>query len=344
MKQWITKIPGRVWLVAGLLLVAAFWLYQHDARIRRQARLQQMQQQTSAQVAVLKEQAEQDAEQANVKNAQAIRNLEARRRQIEQQNQQLVAQLAALRQQEQVQVGEVATLPISEIAARVATQLGLQAADVVNGSHGTGFRAVGSSEGIGQSATSVPPGKETAASRQGAKAQSINATSGGEDTAATRAVVGISTQTNPRHETDAVATNSRQGAKAQSTNATSGGEDTAATRAVAMALTGSGARKVEAALVELNACRAESTVQNQQVTNCQARAATDGATIQRQASSIASLNQALQAKDRILNQQETEYKAELRAAKGTFWGRVARAAKHVAIGVAVGVAIGVAAR
>ena len=109
-------------------------------------------------------------------------------------------------------------------------------------------------------------------------------------------------------------------------------------------LSASGARKVEMALVDLDACRSESQVEEQQISNCRERAATDAATIEQQGDSIGKLNQALAAKDRILARQETLYKAELQAARGTFWGRLARTSKHVAIGVMVGVAIGVAVR
>ena len=111
---------------------------------------------------------------------------------------------------------------------------------------------------------------------------------------------------------------------------------------MALALTSSGARKVETALVELNACRAESAIERQQISNGQARAQADDASISRLNNSVASLNQALGAKDQILARQQNECKAELRAARGTFLGRVARLTEHVAIGVAMGVAIGVA--
>ena len=124
------RIPIWIWLAVGGLLVGAFWLRQHDDRIRQQARLQQLRSETSVQVAALRKQAEQDVRQANVENAQAIKELAARRQQAEQQNLQLQAQLASLRQQAQVQADAVATLPISEIVTRVATQLGLKAGDL----------------------------------------------------------------------------------------------------------------------------------------------------------------------------------------------------------------------
>jgi hypothetical protein len=282
----IRRVPGTAWLALGCLLMAAFWLQQHDAGIRRQAQVQQLRKQTSAQVAALKKQAEQDVRQANVENAKAIQHLEERRKQIEQQNLQLSAQLIRLRAQAQTQADEVATLPISEIVARVATQLGLQADDVAPGGS--------PSANIAKSAKQ-PPGAET-----------------------------------PHPAARAVTLSPRRGL--------------GQTPSAALALTSSGARKVETALVELNACGAESKVQDQQMSNCQARAQADNATIARLNSSVSSLNQALAAKDNILTQQAGQYKAELRAARGTFLGRLAHVTEHVIIGVGVGLAIGVAVR
>jgi hypothetical protein len=96
--------------------------------------------------------------------------------------------------------------------------------------------------------------------------------------------------------------------------------------------------------VALDACRAESGIQTRQLSNCQARAEADEAALEQLNGSVASLNQALAAKDKMFVEQQSRYKAELRAARGTFLGRLARLSEHVAIGVAVGVAIGAAAR
>ena len=131
LKNLMRRVPGKAWLAAGGLLVGAFWLQQHDARIRQQARLQQLRIETSAQVAALRSQAAQDVKQANVENAKAIAEIERRRQQAEQQSRQLAAELEGVRRQAQIQAGQVATLPISEIVTRVAAQLGLNAGDVL---------------------------------------------------------------------------------------------------------------------------------------------------------------------------------------------------------------------
>ena len=62
---------------------------------------------------------------------------------------------------------------------------------------------------------------------------------------------------------------------------------------MSLAVTGSGARKVETALVELNACRGESNIETQQITNCQARAEAAEAEVKHLNSSVDNLNQAV---------------------------------------------------
>ena len=333
LKNLMRRVPGKAWLAVGGLLVGAFWLQQHDARIRQQARLQQLRNQTSAQVAVLRRQAAQDVKQANIANAKAIAELEQRRQQAVKQNRQLAAQLARLRQQAHIQAGEVATLPISEIVTRVATQLGLSSGDVA--------------------------GNAEASSRKGAKAQSKLQVTNDELQKAAAGSAPCMTQNTPHPAAGASTLSPRRGrgqasiADAARVAASAEADHPAGRNAgvfrsaqddrnAALALTASGARKVEGALVALNACRAESKIQAKQVSACQARAEADEAEVNRLQSSVAGLNHALDAKDKILAQQQNECKAELRAARGTFLGRLAHTVEHVAVGVAMGVVIGVA--
>jgi predicted nucleic acid-binding Zn-ribbon protein len=324
------RVPGKAWLAVGCLLVAAFWLQQHDARIRQQAEVQQLRSQTSAEVAALRKQAAQDVKQANVENAKEIAKLEQRRQQAVKQNLQLAAQLARLREQAQIQAGEVATLPISQIVNRVTTQLGLKAGDVAPASkadtakgaiaHG-GTRAAAKDSGC-SGALRAPALTEKRSGGHRPPLQQDHAE-----------VVGASTLSPRRGPGQPIAADIAQrtiSAPPEKQNP------------IALPLTSSGARKVEAALVDLNACRAESDIETQQISNCQARAEADEAEVKRLNDSVAGLNRAIEAKDKILDRQSNECKAELRAAKGTFLGRLARLTEHVAVGVAIGVAIGVA--
>ncbi len=96
-------------------------------------------------------------------------------------------------------------------------------------------------------------------------------------------------------------------------------------------------RKIETALVELDACRDQGAVKDRQVANCREQVETNAAIMGQQAASLEKLNQALAAKDQILSRQQAEYRAELKAARGTLPARVARALKYVGLGVAIGV-------
>jgi len=101
-------------------------------------------------------------------------------------------------------------------------------------------------------------------------------------------------------------------------------------------LTEEGARKVETALVELDSCRQQSSVQSEQLAACQKEGAAEAAMVEQQKSSIAELNQALGDKDRVLARRETEFKAELKIARGTWRSRLGRVAEYVAAGVVLG--------
>ncbi|MGA8182933.1 MAG: hypothetical protein WB819_04740 [Terriglobia bacterium] len=308
------RIPWKAWLAVGGLLAGAFWMHQHDARIRRQARLQQLRNQTSAQVSALRRQAAQAVKQANVENTKVLQELEQRRQQAVEQNRQLAAQLARLREQAQIQAGEVATLPISKIVTRVAAQLGLKAEDVMPDVE----TDLAKNETAGEKTPHPAAGASTLSPRRGPGSQQSadstkNATAGPGD-AGSRGALG----------------------------APAAGQSPPLQNTAVLSLTSSGARKVETALIALKACRAENDIETQQISNCQVRAEAGEAEVKRLQSSVAGLNRALDAKDKILALQQSESKAELRAARGTFLGRLAHAAEHVAIGVAVGVAIGVA--
>ena len=88
--------------------------------------------------------------------------------------------------------------------------------------------------------------------------------------------------------------------------------------------------------MELDSCRQESTVQEQQLAACQREGAAEAAMVEQQKSSIVKLNGALADKDQILAQQQTEFKAELKVAKGTVLSRVGRVVECVAVGIVIG--------
>jgi hypothetical protein len=98
-------------------------------------------------------------------------------------------------------------------------------------------------------------------------------------------------------------------------------------------------RKVEVALVELDSCKQQSGLQGGLISNCHEQVAAKNQIIDEQRASLAKLNEALGAKDQILERRNEEHKAELKAIRGTWAGRLARTVEMVGIGVAIGVAI-----
>lgn len=100
-----------------------------------------------------------------------------------------------------------------------------------------------------------------------------------------------------------------------------------------------GLRKVDRALVELDSCQEQGAALNEQMANLNDQLQTSAALAGQQAAAIEKLNQALQAKDRVLAESEAEHRAELKAARGTRLGRLKRAVEHVALGVVIGLVL-----
>ncbi len=95
-------------------------------------------------------------------------------------------------------------------------------------------------------------------------------------------------------------------------------------------------RKVDAALIQLDACREQSTVLNQQVENCHAQTATEAELVRQESASIEKLHQALADQDQMIVQLKKQHAAELQAARGSRWRRFVSTLEHVALGVALG--------
>jgi hypothetical protein len=96
-------------------------------------------------------------------------------------------------------------------------------------------------------------------------------------------------------------------------------------------------RKVETAFTELDSCREQSAVKDQQVANCRQQLNSSAAIADRLDDSLRQLNEAIRLKDEILARRETEHQAELKAARGSRWERFRKAVTYVAVGVVAGV-------
>lgn len=110
-------------------------------------------------------------------------------------------------------------------------------------------------------------------------------------------------------------------------------------RATQLTLDEPALRRVDAALAELDSCREQHTVLTEQIANCDSQVAAQADSIKQQAASIEKLRQALTDKDQILARLQEEHRAELKAARGTRWGRWKRTLEHIALGIAIGVVI-----
>jgi hypothetical protein len=95
-------------------------------------------------------------------------------------------------------------------------------------------------------------------------------------------------------------------------------------------------RKVETAFTELDSCREQSAVKDEQIANCRQQLTSSAAIADRMDDSLRQLNEAIRLKDEILARRETEHGAELKAARGSRWERFRKAVTYVAIGVVAG--------
>jgi len=142
-------MPAAV-LVALVVLFFA-WSCERQARLRQSLVAEQVKKQATADISRLEAQAAAAIREANQQHAQAIRELESRRQKLEREAQGLRERLRALRQQEHERVDQVATLPISEVATRVAARLGQES----RGSE-SGIRDSGKQELDAERATQSP--------------------------------------------------------------------------------------------------------------------------------------------------------------------------------------------
>lgn len=280
-------------------LLAAFMWMEHNAHLRSEGALKEIQKQTETEVSALRSQADSAARNANQSNARASSELQASRRLLQRQSQELGQKLDALQASEQRKVEQVAALSAVEIGRRLGVQLG--PGMIEDGIRDPGFgvrKADGSPASVVSRPLSIVRTESPVAPHDGQRTTDN----------------GPSSITN--HQSP-ITNNSNSG----------------------LTLTETGARQVETALVELDSCRGQMSVQSAQSSNCRKEAAAEAAMVEQQKSSIAQLNLALGDKDQILAKRETEFKAEIKAARGTLFGRVRRVTECVAVGVAIGLAL-----
>jgi len=285
-------VPWRIVLGGAGVLFVAVWLLEHDARLRREVELGQLKQQTGAQVTELRTRADAALRAANEENARAIESLEGEAEELRQ-------RLVSLREEERARVGQVATLPASELEQRVAARL--DPGNFATRDSGFGIRASGSEEHVA-----------------GAQGQ-VSAKRVPDDQLGGPQTKGESPDT--RHPAPDTSPVPNPESRVPSPD---------------FVLTEEGARRVETAFLELDSCREQSAVKDGVLGNCQEQVATQAAIAGEMRKSLDDLNQAIRLKDEIAARTETLYRAELRAVRGSRLGRFVRAVQYVGVGVVIG--------
>jgi len=276
------RAPWQLLLLAGCLFLLAAWLEEREARRRQAMELEQLQAETATRVKELEARAAAAVGAANQQAARTMRELAERRRKLARESEALRGHLATLREQERVRVEQVATLPSTELAKRVAARLGPGAIQIRD-----------SGAGIGVSH------KQVSADRLQATGEREN----GERPETPRQPPETSLTPNP-----------------------------------GLVLSDEALRQVETAFVELDSCRAQATVKEQQLANCQEQVGAHAGALGQVNQSLQGLQEAIRLKDEILARREAEHRRELKAARGTRWGRFLRSVQYVALGVVIGVA------
>ena len=89
----------------------------------------------------------------------------------------------------------------------------------------------------------------------------------------------------------------------------------------------------------LAACREQSAVQDELISNCEQRADVTRAALEAAKQSALDLQEALGAKDEIAAKLDAQHRAELKAARGSRLRKFGRALQYVGAGVVIGVVV-----
>ncbi|MBI4164720.1 MAG: hypothetical protein HY508_03180 [Acidobacteria bacterium] len=89
----------------------------------------------------------------------------------------------------------------------------------------------------------------------------------------------------------------------------------------------------------LDSCREQSKVQDQLIANCEERAELSRAALEAAKRSALQLGEAIKAKDATAARLEEQYRAELKAARGSRLRKFGRALQYVGVGMVIGMAV-----
>lgn len=327
--DFAARVPWRIVLGGAGVLFVAIWLLEHDARLRREVALGQLKQQTAAQVTELRARADAALRAANEENARAIESLEARRRRLEREAEELRQRLVSLREEERARVGQVATLPASELEQRVAARL--DPGNFGSRDSGFGIRASGSEEHVAGAQGQVSETRDSGLGVRGSGSE--EPTSGvGARVSGKRVPDDQLRGADEKKETPGI----RPSADGLTPDTSLVPSPESRVPSPEFVLTEEGARRVETAFLELDSCREQSAVKDGALGNCQEQVATQAAIAGEMRKSLDDLNQAIRLKDEIAARTEALHRAELRAVRGSRLGRFVRAVQYVGVGVVIG--------
>jgi len=318
------RVPWRIVLGGAGVLFVAIWLLEHDARLRREVELGQLKQQTAAQVTELRTRADAALRAANEENARAIESLEARRRRLEREAEELRQRLVSLREEERARVGQVATLPASELEQRVAARLdpgSFATRDSGLGTRDSGLKeqASGVGDRVSEGRDSGLGTRDSEVKEQSPSPQHLAPSTQPPAPGIRPSADGLTPGTPPVPSPESQVPSPEPRVPSPE-----------------FVLTEEGARRVETAFLELEACREQSAVKDGALGNCQEQVATQAAIAGEMRKSLDDLNQAIRLKDEIAARTEALHRAELRAARGSWGSRFLRAVEYVGLGVVIG--------
>ena len=285
--------------LAGVAVLFFAWSCEHRARQREAAEAQQAKKQAAEQISQLEKQAASAVRDAQ-QSGQAAKELEGQRQQLARDADGLRQSLDSLRDQELVRANELASLTTEEVVKRVAARL--------------------QEQGIGKEAVS----------------SQLSAFSKNADRGSAQKILSPLTRPAAADENAPAGHPLPQGGEGTRQDPSA---HLPTSPSAALVLSDQGVRKVDSAFVELDACRQQSQVMAQQVSNCDQRAKLDSALEEQQAGTISRLNAALADKDQILARNEAAHRAELKAVRGTWRTRFYHAVEIFAGGFIAGVLV-----
>jgi len=318
--------------LAAVVIMFFAWSCERQARRREAAQAEEVKKQAAEAISKFQKQAA-DAIRDAQQSAHAVRELESQRQKLTRDAEGLRQSLDSLRQQELARINEVATLPTSEVASRVATRLQEQVSGVRYQVPGQQEQVSGVRYQVSGQQALDPLTRPALAGESASAGHPLPPGGEGKSTAEGE---GKST---PAEETQNNPAPGASGERQPAPDTQSLPPSASSASGPALVLSDQGVRKVETAFLELDSCRQQAQVMGQQVSNCAQQVKLDSTLLEQQSGAITNLEAALADKDKILAQSEAEHRAELKAARGSLRSHVLRALEYFGGGFIAGVLV-----